>query len=58
MKKYLFPLVILLVMFLASVFYYATILNDFQLKAVLTVCTVLWFVGLFIREKLLNRKKL
>lgn len=56
MKKYLLPLVILFSMLLASLFYYADVIDGFQLKSTLTICTVLWFVGLFVREKILNSK--
>ncbi|RZS96501.1 hypothetical protein [Cecembia calidifontis] len=55
MKKMLFPILVLVALFGISLMYYQNLLNDIQLKSGLMICTVIWFVGLFLKEKLIKK---
>lgn len=55
MKKMLFPLLVLVAMFCIPVLFYLDLLDDAQLKSALVICTVVWFVGLFLSEKVIKK---
>lgn len=55
MKKMLFPLLVLVAMFCIPVLFYLVLLDDAQLKSALVICTVVWFVGLFLSEKVIKK---
>lgn len=56
MKKILFPLLVLLAMFCIPVLFYLDLLDNAQLNSALVICTVVWFVGLFLSEKVIQKK--
>lgn len=55
MKRMLFPLLVLVAMFCIPVLFYLDLLDDAQLKSALVICTVVWFVGLFLSEKVIKK---
>jgi|GEM_PF-3493248 len=50
MKKLWYPILVLVVMLILAFLYFTGVLNDFQLKAGLVICTLCWFLGLALMD--------
>jgi len=57
MKKLWYPILVLVSMLVLASLYYGELLDDFQLKTGLLICTLFWFVGLAVMDFWGRREK-
>ncbi len=57
MKRLWYPILVLMSMLVLALLYFGELLDDFQMKTGLVICTLFWFVGLAVMDFLGGKRK-